>query len=84
VDRALIYEESLKKNATKYADRKRGAQGLVLWREEMGQLKEWQWGAFHPRGHKDIPIATLKFRCRRVRYRSCVGNVREFIGDHVE
>jgi hypothetical protein len=84
VDRALIYEGSQKQNVTEYANHKRRLKDLVLWWEELGQLRKWRWGAFHPKGHKDVLPATLKFNRRRFRYRSCAGNVIGFVRDHVE
>jgi hypothetical protein len=43
--------------------------------------REWKWGVFHLRGHKDVPLLTLQFHNKRIRYRSCVGSVAGFIGD---
>jgi hypothetical protein len=53
----------------------------VLWLEGLGQLREWQWEVFHFRGHKDVPIVTLQFRHKGIRYRSRVGSVTEFTRD---
>ena len=51
--------------------RRGGLKELVLQSKELGQLREWQWGVFHPKGHKDIPLVTLQFRHRGIRCRSC-------------
>jgi hypothetical protein len=61
--------------------KKGGLKDLVLWQEGPSQLREWQWGVFHLKGRKDVPLVTLQFCCKRVRYRSCVGSVTEFTGD---
>jgi hypothetical protein len=58
VNRALIYEESLKENAAEYADQKRRAQG-VLQSKRPGQLRGWRWSVFHLRGYKDVLLVTL-------------------------
>jgi hypothetical protein len=48
VDRASIYEESLKKNATKYTDQKRRAQGPDTLAEGVGPAKRMAVGSFLP------------------------------------
>jgi hypothetical protein len=55
--------------------RRGGLKEFVLQSEELGQLRGWRWGVFHPRGHKDVPLVTLQFHYRGIRRRSCVRNV---------
>jgi hypothetical protein len=81
VDRASIYEQILKENAAEYADQKRRLIKLVLWSKELGQLREWRWGVFHPRGHKNVPLVTLWFRHRGIRRRSYARSVTVYTGD---
>jgi hypothetical protein len=61
--------------------RKGGLKELVLRLEEPGQLREWRWGVFHLRGHKDVPLVTLQFCCRRIRRRSYARSVTVYTGD---
>jgi hypothetical protein len=83
VDKASIYEESLKENASEYADQKRRTQGTVLQSKELSQLRGWRWGVFHPIGYKDVPLVTLQFHRRGIRRRSCARSVTVYTGDLV-
>jgi hypothetical protein len=46
VDRALIYEESLKEKATEYADQKKRAQGSGISARGAGPTKRMAMGSF--------------------------------------
>jgi hypothetical protein len=59
VDKASIYEESLKKNAAEYADQKRRTQGTGTLVGGANPTKRMVVGVFHLRGHKDIHLVTL-------------------------
>ena len=61
--------------------RRGGLKDLVLRSEGPGQLRGWQWGVFHLRDHKDVPLVTLQFRHRGIRCQSCARSVIEYIGD---
>jgi hypothetical protein len=61
--------------------RKGGLKELVLLLEESGQLREWRWGVFHLRGHKDVPLVTLMFHHRRIRRWSYARSVTVYTRD---
>jgi hypothetical protein len=81
VDRASIYKESLKENAAEYADQKRRTQGIGTLVGGAGPAKRMAVGSFPPRGHKDVPLVTLQFHCRRIRHRSCARSITVYIRD---
>jgi type II secretory pathway component PulK len=58
VDKASIYEESLKENAAEYADQKRRTHGTSTSIEGVGLAKRMAVGSFPPRGRKDVPLVT--------------------------
>ena len=55
--------------------RRGGSKELVLRWEEPGELREWCWGVFHPRSHKDVPLVTLMYCFKRIRLQSCARSV---------
>ena len=63
--------------------RREGLKELVIRLEELGQLREWRWEVFHPRGHKDVPLVTLHFCRRRIRLWSYARSVTIHTGDPV-
>ena len=63
--------------------RRGGLKDLVLRPEGLGQLRGWQWRVFHLIGYKDLPLVTLQFRRKGIRYQNYVESVTEFTGDPV-
>jgi hypothetical protein len=78
VDKASIYEESLRMRLSTQI-RRGGLKELVLRSEELGQLKGWRWGVFHPRSHKDVPLVTLQLCHKGIKHRSCAKSVTMYI-----
>jgi hypothetical protein len=83
VDKASIYEESLKENAAEYADQKRRAQGTGTSVGGAGPAKRMAVGSFPPRGHKDIPLVTLQLRHKGIRRQSYARSVTVCTGGSV-
>ena len=80
VDKALIYEESLKENMVEYTDQKRTTQGTGTSAGGARPAKRMAVGVFHLRGHKNVPLILLCHH-RRIRLRSCARSVTVCIGD---
>ena len=80
VDKASIYEESLKENVAEYTDQKRRTQGTGASTGGAGLAKS-PVGSFPPRSHKDVPLVTLLFCRRRFRFQSCARSVTVCTGD---
>jgi hypothetical protein len=83
VDKASIYEESLKENAAEYADQKRRTQGIGTSVRGAGPAKRMAVGSFPPRGHKDVPLVTLQLRHKGIKRRSYARSVTVCTGDPV-
>jgi hypothetical protein len=75
VDKASIYEESLKENVAEYANQKRKTQGTGTSVGGAGPATRMAVGSFPPRGHKDIPMVTLQLRRKGIKRRSCARSV---------
>jgi hypothetical protein len=83
VDKASIYEESLKENATEYADQKRKTQGTGTSVGGAGPAKRMAVGSFPPQRHKDVPLVTLQLRHKGIRRQSCAKSITVCIGGFV-
>jgi hypothetical protein len=75
VDKASIYEESLKENAAEYANQNRRTQGTGTSIGGVGPAKRMAVGSFPPRGHKDVPLVTLQLRHKGIRRHNCARSV---------
>jgi hypothetical protein len=65
VDKASIYEESLKENATEYADQKRTTQGIGTSVGGAEPTKRMVMGSFPPRGSQGRTSSNLLFSLQR-------------------
>jgi hypothetical protein len=63
--------------------RRGGLKELVLQLEETGLLRGWQWGVFHPRGHKDVLLVTLQLCRKGIRRWSYARSVTMYTGGPV-